>query len=71
MACTDLTPCTPTIELPKAPPQPTRRHIRPPAPDAARIATAVETYPKAVSDATVLLANELGIFPHTTPAPVS
>jgi hypothetical protein len=43
--------------------------LAPAGTDAAKIATAVETYTKAVNDATVTLANDLGVFPHSsTPA---
>ena len=41
--------------------------LAPAGTDAAKIATAVETYTKAVNDATVTLANDLGVFPHTAP----
>jgi hypothetical protein len=45
--------------------------LAPAGTDAAKIATAVEAYTKAVNDATVVLANDLGIFPHTTPTPAA
>lgn len=41
--------------------------LAPAGTDAAKIATVVETYTKAVNDATVALANALGAFPHTAP----
>ena len=40
--------------------------LAPAGTDAQKIANAVNVYAKAVNDATVLLANDLGIFPHTT-----
>jgi hypothetical protein len=44
--------------------------LSPPGTNAAKVATAVEKYTKAVNDATVALANDLGAFPHT-PAPAA
>ena len=41
--------------------------LAPAGTDAAKIATAVETYTKAINNATVTLANTLGAFPHTAP----
>ena len=43
-------------------------NLAPAGSDSAKIASAVELYTKAVNDATVALANDLGIFPHTTAA---
>jgi hypothetical protein len=43
--------------------------LAPPDTNAAKIATAVEKYTRAVNDAVVVLANELGAFPHATATP--
>ena len=40
--------------------------LAPAGTDAQKIANAVNVYAKAVNDATVVLANDLGVFPHTT-----
>lgn len=44
--------------------------LAPAGTEASKIAAAVSKYTKAVNDATVVLANDLGVFPHTT-APTS
>jgi hypothetical protein len=44
--------------------------LAPAGSDAAKIAASVTAYTKAVNDATVALANDLGVFPHST-TPVS
>jgi hypothetical protein len=41
-------------------------NLAPAGTDAAKIANYVEKYTKAVNDATVTLANDLGVFPHST-----
>lgn len=46
-------------------------NLAPPGSDAGKIATAVERYTKAVNDATVALANDLGAFPHSPTQPAS
>jgi hypothetical protein len=46
--------------------------LAPAGSDQAKIAASITAYTKAVNDATVALANDLGIFPHTTtPAAVA
>jgi hypothetical protein len=44
--------------------------LAPPGTDAQKIANSVNVYTKAMNDATVALANDLGAFPHT-PTPES
>jgi len=39
--------------------------LAPAGSDASKIAASVTAYTKAVNDATVVLANDLGVFPHT------